>query len=270
MQMNGIHPAAAQRCVGVLLGGLLLVAITFAVVEAGHTGRDELVVAAIVLAVVLLVAFLAVERSRVDPMLPLELFRRPAFSTANAVAAVMNVGTLGLLFLLTMYLQTVQGRSALAAGVAVLPLFLPLSLLAPVAGRLTARVGPRLPMAGGLVVSATGVALLARLQPDSGYGTLLVAMLLWGIGMGLLTPAVVAAALDAVPLGRAGLASGVNNTARQAGGAIGIAAFGALAGSAADSDSFISGLHTAGLVTAALFLAATLATLALIGPGRES
>lgn len=251
-------------------GGLLLVAITFAVVEAGHTGRDGLVVAAIVLAVVLLVAFLAVERSRVDPMLPLELFRRPAFSTANAVAAVMNVGTLGLLFLLTMYLQTVQGRSALAAGVAVLPLFLPLSLLAPVAGRLTARVGPRLPMAGGLVVSATGVALLARLQPDSGYGTLLVAMLLWGIGMGLLTPAVVAAALDAVPLGRAGLASGVNNTARQAGGAIGIAAFGALAGSAADSDSFISGLHTAGLVTAALFLAATLATLALIGPGRDN
>ena len=255
---------------GVLLGGLLLVAITFAVVEAGHTGRDGLVVTAIVLAVVLLVAFLAVERSRVDPMLPLELFRRPAFSTANAVAAVMNVGTLGLLFLLTMYLQTVQGRSALAAGVAVLPLFLPLSLLAPVAGRLTARVGPRLPMAGGLVVSATGVALLARLQPDSGYGTLLVAMLLWGIGMGLLTPAVVAAALDAVPLGRAGLASGVNNTARQAGGAIGIAAFGALAGSAADSDSFISGLHTAGLVTAALFLTATLATLVLIGPGRES
>ena len=120
------------------------------------------------------------------------------------------------------------------------------------------------------MVSATGVALLARLQPDSGYGTLLVAMLLWGIGMGLLTPAVVAAALDAVPQGRAGLASGVNNTARQAGGAIGIAAFGALAGSAADGDSFTSGLHTAGLVTAALFLAATLATLALIGPGRDN
>ena len=120
------------------------------------------------------------------------------------------------------------------------------------------------------MVSATGVTLLARLQPDSGYGTLLVAMLLWGIGMGLLTPAVVAAALDAVPLGRAGLASGVNNTARQAGGAIGIAAFGALAGSAADGDSFTSGLHTAGLVTAALFLTATLATLALIGPGRDN
>lgn len=147
---------------------------------------------------------------------------------------------------------------------AVLPLFLPLSIPAPVAGRLTARIGPKLPMAGGLVLAAVGVALLARLQPDSPYLTLLPAMLLWGIGLGLLTPAVVAAAVGAVDRERAGLASGVNNTARQAGGAIGIAAFGAVAGSATSRDTFVSGMHATGLATAALFLVAAVATVALI------
>ena len=121
----------------------------------------------------------------------------------------------------------------LAAGVAMLPLFLPLTVLAPLAGRLTAHVGPKLPMAAGLLTAAVGVGLLVRAQAGSGYRTLLPALLLWGIGLGVLTPAVVAAAVRAVPARRAGLASAVNNTARQAGGAIGIAAFGAIAGSAA-------------------------------------
>ena len=121
----------------------------------------------------------------------------------------------------------------LAARVAMLPLFLPLTVLAPLAGRLTAHVGPTLPMAAGLLTAAVGVGLLVRAQAGSGYRTLLPALLLWGIGLGVLTPAVVAAAVRAVPARRAGLASAVNNTARQAGGAIGIAAFGAIAGSAA-------------------------------------
>lgn len=178
----------------------------------------------------------------------------------------MNLGTLGMLFVLTLYLQTVQHRSALAAGLAVIPLFLPLSVLAPLAGRLTARFGPRPPMATGLLVAAIGVGPLVPLEPDSSYSALLPGLLLWGIGMGILTPAVVAAAMGAVAAPRAGLASAVNNTARQAGGAIGIAAFGALAGSAADGGPFVAGMHTAALITAGLWLAATLATLAFF-PG---
>lgn len=255
---------------GVVLGGLLLASVTFAVIEGGHGGLDGPVVIAIVAAIALFVDFLVVERSSPDPMLPLALFRRAAFSAANAVAGAMNLGTLGLLFLLTLFLQTVQHRSALAAGVAVLPLFLPLTVLAPLAGRLTARIGPKLPMTAGLVIAAAGVALLARLQPDSSYLTLLPAMLLWGVGLGLLTPAVVSAAVAAVEPDRAGLASGVNNTARQAGGAIGIAAFGAVAGTATNSDRFVVGLHTTGVATAGLFLVASIATLGLIPSNRRA
>ena len=245
-----------------LLGGGMLAVLTFAVVQLGRGGSR--VAPAFVLAGALLLAFLATEARNPEPILPLGLFRRPAFSVANAVAGAMNLGTLGLRFLLTSSLQTVQHRSALAAGVAMLPLFAPLCVLAPAAGRLTARVGPRLPMATGLLVAADGVALLGRLHTGSGYGILLAAMLLWGTGLGLLTPAVVAAAMGLVPAAQAGLASGVNNTARQAGGAIGIAIFGALAGSATAGDHFVAGMQLAGLITAGLFLAAAVATVVVI------
>ncbi|MDQ2707145.1 MAG: MFS transporter, partial [Actinomycetota bacterium] len=253
---------------GVLTGGLALAVGTFAVIETGHRGLDAPVLVAFAVAGLLLVGFVLVERSRPDPMLPLGLFARPAFSVANAVAAVMNLGTLGLLFVLTLYLQAVQGRSALAAGVALLPLFLPLTVLAPIAGRFTSRIGPKPVMAAGLLTAAIGVALMARLAPSSDYLVLLPALLCWGIGLGMLTPAVVAAAVGAVEPARAGLASGVNNTARQAGGAIGIAVFGAVAGSAVDHDHFVRGLHLTALGTAGLFVVAALATLALV-PAAE-
>jgi DHA2 family methylenomycin A resistance protein-like MFS transporter len=177
-----------------------------------------LVLAAIALAAGLLGAFLGVEGRARDPMLPLGLFRRADFSTSNAVAATMNLAALGLIFVLTLYLQRVRSRSALEAGVMVLPLFTPLGLLAPLAGRLTARIGARLPMTIGLLTAAVG----------------------------------------AVPAERAGLASAVNNTARQAGGAIGIAAFGALAGQPG-SGGFISGFHTAAVIAAGLYSAAAIA-----------
>jgi DHA2 family methylenomycin A resistance protein-like MFS transporter len=179
----------------------------------------------------------------------------------------MNLGTLGSLFVLMLFLQRVQHRSALEAGLAVLPLFVPLSVLAPLAGRLTAKIGPRIPMAAGLVTSAAGLAILVAVGPASGYATLLPGLLLWGIGLGVLTPAVVAAAMGAVPRERAGLASAVNNTARQAGGAIGIAAFGALAGAPAARERFLHGMHAGALIAAGLYVLAGVAAARLI-PSR--
>ena len=249
---------------GVVLGAVTLAAATFAVILAGHTRLGAATVVAIVIAVLALAGFLRTEHTAAEPMLPLPLFRRPAFSTANGVAAVMNLGTLGLLFLLTLFLQSVQHRSALGAGVAVLPLFLPLTVLSPIAGRVTARRGPKPMMLTGLLLAAIGVALTATWTADTAYPLLLPAMLGWGIGLGLLTPAVVAAAIGAAPPERSGLASGVNNTARQAGGVIGIAAYGAIAGQPAHTGHFLSGLHITGLITAGLFVLAAVGTACLI------
>ena len=256
---------------GLVLGTLTLFAVTTGVIELGRRGWSPSAVAALGASVVLLAGFVRVESTAAEPMLPLRLFRRPAFSAANAVAGAMNLGTLGLLFLLTLYLQVVQGRSALEAGLALLPLFLPLSLVGPAVGRVTGRLGPRPPMVVGLLLAGSGVALLARQAPASSYPTLVPALLLWGLGLGVLTPAVVAAAVAAVERRRAGLASAANNTARQAGGAVGIAAYGAVAGSVSATTTFVHGLHLLAVATAGLYLLAAVATVAFIpGAARSS
>jgi MFS transporter, DHA2 family, methylenomycin A resistance protein len=212
-----------------------------------------------------LVAFIRVERARGEAaMLPLGLFRRPQFTVANASAGTMNLCTLGTLFVLTLFLQSVQGRTPLQAGLALVPLFAPLAVIAPFAGRIVSRVGSRVPIAAGFAVAATGLALLVVSDAGSGYAPLLAAFLLWGIGLGFVTPAVVAAAIAAVPKARAGLASAINNTARQAGGAIGIAVAGAVAGSPARGGAFVSGLHAVALAAAALYLVAAAAGLVLL------
>jgi DHA2 family methylenomycin A resistance protein-like MFS transporter len=257
---------------GILLGALLLAALTLAFIEGGHTGWISApVIAAETCAAFALVAFVFAENRSSSPMLPLGLFRVPGFIGANAVAGLMNLVVLGTIFVLTLYLQVVQDHSALLSGIQTVPMFAPLSVLAPLGGRLTARLGPRPPMAGGLAIGVLGIALLSRLEADSDYLTgLLPPMVCVGVCLGLLTPAVVAAAMASVPGARSGLASGANNTARQACGAIGVALFGALAGSPDSVGTFLTGLHTAALVGAGLWVIGIVLTLTLVGRGEAN
>ncbi|WP_106964246.1 MFS transporter [Streptomyces sp. HGB0020] len=253
---------------GVLLAGLLLSATTYAFIEGGRAGAGApQVLTAVALAVLAVPALAVVERRRGDAaMLPVALLRRPVFDAANVVAGIMNLGTLGTLFVLMLFLQSVQHRSALLAGAVVIPLFAPLAVIAPFGGRITSRIGSRLPAAAGLLMAVVGLALLALAAPHSSYLVLLPAFLLWGTGMGFLTPAVVAAAISSVPAERAGLASAMNNTARQTGGAIGIAVAGTDAGQPSGGAQFIRGFHAVALGAAGLYaLGAVLALVMLPG-----
>jgi DHA2 family methylenomycin A resistance protein-like MFS transporter len=252
---------------GVGVGVLTLLAIVFGFIEGGRSGAgSSAVIVAAVAAVLLVLAFLGIERAKGrDAMLPLALYRRPAFSVANGAAGTMNLGTLGTLFVLTLYLQSVQGRSPLLAGLAIVPLFVPLAVIAPFAGRLTSRIGSRLPAAAGLAVAASGLALLVTAHAGSSYPTLLPSFLLWGVGLGILTPAVVAAAIGAASRDRAGLASAINNTSRQAGGAIGIAVAGAIAGQPGGA-GFLAGFHGVAVGAACLYGIAAVLVLVLV-PG---
>ncbi|MGW5719261.1 MFS transporter [Amycolatopsis sp. NPDC003865] len=209
-----------------------------------------------VLAVVLLGVFLVVERRSAHPMLPPAVARRTA--AANFVAAAMNFVGIGTILVLTLYLQGARHASPFEACLEVLPLFLPLSLLAPVAGRLTGRFGPRPLMVAGLALGALGMLNLLLVNGNSGYPALVPTLLGLGTGMGVLTTAVVTAALAGVPAGRAGVASGINNTARQAGGAFGVAVLGA------------GGPHRAGLIAAVLWLVAIGVTLAWVRAPRDN
>lgn len=120
----------------------------------------------------------------------------------------------------------------------------------------------------GLLLGAIGVTLLATWSTHTSYPMLLSAMLGWGIGPALLTPAVVAAAIAAAPPERSGLAPGVNSTARQAGGAIGITVYGPIAGQPGRTGHFLTGLHVTGLLTAGLFVAAAAGSATFV-PGRQ-
>ncbi len=188
-----------------------------------------------------------------------------AFVGANVVAGLMNLVGLGTILVMTLYLQERLGHGAALAGLELLPLFLPLAVLGPIAGRITAKYGPRLPMSAGLALGAVGSACLLGVRAGSGYAAVVPVELGLGLGMGLLTAAVVSAAVAALPPDRAGLASGVNNTARQAVGAVGIAVYGVVAGSPARAPGFIHGLHRLGWTGAGLWLLALLVTWLTIG-----
>lgn len=157
----------------------------------------------------------------------------PLLLLACGVAGLMNLSVLGTLLLLTQDLQEVRGLSPLAAGVATLPALLPLPLLGMVAGRMSARLGVWRASAVGLAIGAAGFAAIAlSFLAEAALPWLLYpALALWGSGIGLLTPRIVVAAVHAAP-SSPGLASGGSNTARQAGGAIGVAVFAVAAGSA--------------------------------------
>lgn len=251
---------------GSMLAAVALAALVYAVINYGRVGLDPSTGLAAATAIFAGGSFILVERTVSDPMLPLKLFRSEAFVGANTIAAIMNFVGIGTIFVVTLYLQRLQGRSALFAGMQLVPLFIPLALLAPFTGRLVSRYGPRPPIISGLAVGALGTLGFLPLTADSSYLRMLPALLGIGIGIGLLAAAVVAAAVRAVPPDQAGLASAVNNTARQAAGALGIAVFGTITGPATDSNGFVHGLRTLGIISSALWVTALLLTFATVTP----
>jgi MFS transporter, DHA2 family, methylenomycin A resistance protein len=253
---------------GVALATLCLAATVYAVIAA--SGSAVAALAAGGVAAVSAVGLIVTERRVADPLLPPELFIRPAFRAVTVSALIMNLTSNGLLFLLSRYLQSILGQRPLTAGLMLLPLFAPLAVTSPLAGRLTARYGPRPVMLTGAGIAAAGQLCLLLVTPATGYPRLVPALLGVGFGVGLFTAPVVAAAMRVVPAERSGLASGINNTARQAGTALGVAIFGAVAGSPAHADHFIAALRWLGVAAAIgwLLVAALLYSVAR-GPGSE-
>jgi MFS transporter, DHA2 family, methylenomycin A resistance protein len=209
-------------------------------------------------------------------MLPMSLFSDPAFTIPNVASFVLGFGTSAVFFLLSLYLQNVQDHSPMAAGLRYLPLTLAICLTAPLVGRLSGRLGPYPVMVGGYVLSGAGLAGLALLGVDASTAAFSVAGLVLGVGMGASIAPTQAAAVLAVPRERSGLASACVSTSRQSGTTMGVAVLGviiasftddALPGTDAYRESFVDGLHIAGLASGAATIAAGLLVLVLLRRG---
>ncbi|MCO8646291.1 MFS transporter, partial [Burkholderia multivorans] len=243
---------------GQLVAIAMLTALTGAVIEWRPLGLAHPVVAGgFVLAVLAAAAFIAIESLAATPMLPLALFRRRTFNAAVLFGICVNLTYYGTVFVIALYLQRVRGESALQAGLAFLPLTGGFLLANLASGRAVARYGPRAPMLAGALVATLGYGSLHFVDGSTPLPALLVPFLLIPSGMGFAVPAMTTAVLASVEPARAGIASAVLNTARQAGGAIGVAAFGAVAGSGG-AVPVVDGLRIDTGVSVALLIAAAL------------
>lgn len=244
---RGLDPA------GQVLAVLSLTALTAAAIEAQPLGLTHpLVLGGLLLAPLAAAGFVAVEARAGAPMLPLGLFRRPNFSAAVVFGVLVNLSYYGVIFVLSLYLQRAHGWSALRTGLAYLPLTGGFFFSNVAAGPVVARFGSRLPMTFGAAVGALGYLLLVRLDAQSSYWAMLPAFFLIPAGMGLAVPAMTAAMLASVEKRWSGTASAVLNAARQAGGAVGVALFGALVNGGAER--IVSGLGWAAAVSVGLLV----------------
>jgi EmrB/QacA subfamily drug resistance transporter len=212
---------------GAALASLALGGLTFALIQ-----RTGVAAAAGVVAGALFVWW---ERRTPRPMLPLGIFRSRLFTTVNLVTVCLYAALGGVLFLLPTQLQNALGYSALAAGVAALPITVLLTVLSGPAGALAQRIGPRLPMTLGPLVAAAGLVLLHRVHPGGSYwADVFPAVVVQGLGLSLFVAPLTATVLASVQVRHAGVASGVNNAAARVAQLVAVAALPLLIGLSAD------------------------------------
>jgi DHA2 family methylenomycin A resistance protein-like MFS transporter len=221
------------------------------------------VIGAFVAAAVLAMLFVWREGRAVQPMLPLFLFSHRLFTLTTIVGLLVNIAIYGLIFVLSLYFQRVNGLSAWWTGLAFVPMMgavLPVNLLAP---RLAERIGPCPTIVVGACISALGCLGLLWIEAGTSYWAIFAQMIAISGGLGLLVPPLTSTLLGSVEKARSGIAAGVLNATRQTGSVLGVALFGSLI---AGEDAFVDGLHLALVISAAVLLLAA----ATIGLGTRA
>src|SRR6266700_2443602 len=259
---------------GLLTSGIGLLALVYALIEAHSFGwTSARILSLFVIAAVALAAFVYVEMHQRLPMLDLALFRNGTFTGANIVAILVTLAMFGIFVFFPIYMQTFLGWSPIQAGAALLPWTILIVIFAPIAGKLSDRVGSRWLIAGGMTTVALCCLELSTVTVNSGFWQMLPGFILGGLGMAFVMTPMSAAVMGAAPVDKAGVASGVLNTFRQVGVALGIAIMGAIitnreaAAARAGADpphAFVHGLTFGMRVSAVICLGGALAAAALI------
>ena len=220
--------------VGIILATSGLFAIVFGLIEGqryswGEFAYGVTIPEIIVAGVALIVIFIVWERYQAEPLVPLSLFAERNFAVANWIAAAVSFAMLSLFLPITIYLQSVRGFSALTAGLTLAPMSLTSMVFAPFAGRMADRIGGKYILTAGITLFTIGFGTFTYVAgPDSNWLTFLLPAIIAGAGMGLTFAPMTTVAMRNISPRVAGAASGVLNTTRQLGAAIGSAVVGAL------------------------------------------
>jgi EmrB/QacA subfamily drug resistance transporter len=259
---------------GLVSSALGLFALSYGLIEGNQYGwTSTRILASFAIAAIALGTFVLLELHQRLPMLDLSLFKNRTFAGANAVMLLVGLAMFGVFFYVSLYVQQVLGYSPTQAGASFLPWTMLIIVLAPVAGRLSDRIGPRPLVTFGMVALTGSLLLFAQMGTSETFWNLLPAMLLGGIGMSAAMAPVTAAAMGSVRPDKAGVGSAVLNSMRQVGGSLGIAIMGAIVAAGISSSqaagdphpvAFVHGFHHALEVAAAISCVGALLALATL------
>lgn len=226
-------PASRPDPLGALLSTVGMAALVWGVISTAKDGWSSVqTVGGFGVGVVGLAAFALWERHTAEPMLPMGLFRERNFSGASLSVVLLSFASGGLLLALTQYLQFVLGYTPIRAGVAFVPILVAVMAFNGVGVVLDKKAGTRTALAIGFLLLSGGFALLSTTSASDGYGRLVVALVVLGMGSGLVGPAAYGTLLGALPPERAGVGSAVNDTVQQVGQALSVAILGSVLTSA--------------------------------------
>jgi EmrB/QacA subfamily drug resistance transporter len=265
---------------GLLTSGVGLLALVYALIEAHRLGwTSATIIALFAVAAVSLGAFVFLELQQRLPMLDLSLFRNGTFAGANLVALLVTVAMFGIFVFFPLYMQNLLGWSPIQTGAALLPWTILIVIFAPIAGKLSDHVGSRWLMAAGMATVGLCCLELSTVTVNSTFWRLLPGFILGGLGMAFVMTPMSAAVMGSVRVDKAGVASGVLNTFRQVGVALGIAITGAIVANreaaalhagADPAHAFVHGLTFGMRVSAAICFGAAIAAAVLVRKVRHA
>jgi DHA2 family methylenomycin A resistance protein-like MFS transporter len=254
------HAARRIDLAGQTLAVIALIGLTYAVVECGSQGWTSVtVITGLAMAVVAGGLFVMVEARHPQPLLPLALLRNAVVNVSALTGLSLNFGYYGLMFAMSLFFQNARHDTPLETGLAFLPMTAVVTVANVASGSLTARFGYRLPMVVGQALAALGYVSLVFVRVESSALAVALPLLTVGVGVALAVPSINTALLAHVDSSRIGIASGVLNTARQIGGALGVGLFGALVQS--EFGNGVDGLHLAAILAALVTLSSLLSIL---------
>jgi len=229
---------------GVVLGGVGLAGPVYGLIEQPHLGwTDPLILTAIIGGALVFAAFLYHEKHSKHPMLPLTLFRTRNFSVGNIATTSIYAGLSIATFLIVIFLQQIEGYSAISAGIALIPATIVMFVLSPRLGSLSSTFGPRIFMAVGPIIAGLGFLYMLRISAPLAYWTeLLPGILLFGLGLSVTVTPLTSAVLGSIHAEQAGVASAINNAIARIAGLVAIAAVGLIVGPTMTLHGFRHGL----------------------------